>query len=774
MARRERADRRRAGRATAAALTRRRTSTSCSAASGGVDVAASTASRDGRSGSRDDRLYTLLELPEARDALLELALHARRRGLRLHVRLARGSVSGSAGASSAPLLVPLAQVARQLGRRARRPRECRSSSIVVGALLELLDVGGGLLVGGDRLADLLGVRAPRPRSSSVVSISAPSRSAEPRRRARARRAGSARARRSAAPPPRGWPTAAPRRRQASWSTPTIPVGPSYREADSPSCSISVRVARAARHRRRPRVRDVGEQRAERDDELDAELLREARRRARRSVRQRRFGSIPSSSTASRSAPSSGAWKKRVSGQSICACRALDERDVRPRRLEVEEPLGVDVGEPRRRPSASRGSPPPATRPGRRRSSRGTRRRAPDRSSYGPLVRLAARLASVQCTRGQARSQGAGAGAASPAPRRRPRRRPRAPTCTSTTPHGSRCATGSRRPPSARAGARARPSADAPEARRAPRRLAPEADEECRNSEPKTAVARTCSAHGSTRLPSRRMSSPPECGPAAVASVPDDDEAEAGRRNEQAGGAHAPGKRARRQRTELEAPGVERDDHAAREHDEREQEVRHDEQRVEIEDDGDAAERRLAPPCRRRSPPRSGVAHRGSAGVRARGDPRERGESVIGKRATARFPNSTNAWRSSPGRTLPPGSRGHDSQPRPDAVSRTVAPLTTISVERRPRSRSRACRNRAGDNSKRRSRARSKRLHRGELSRWRGPQRIGEPSGEHDARSRLDRADAGEEEAARGELRRERDGARRRGQRDSRPPAVCGS
>ena len=57
---------------------------------------------------------------------------------------------------------------------------------------------------------------------------------------------------------------------------------------------------------RPRVRHVGEEGAERDDELDAEVAGEARRRARVNVRQRRFGSTPSSRTASRSAPGIGA------------------------------------------------------------------------------------------------------------------------------------------------------------------------------------------------------------------------------------------------------------------------------------------------------------------------------------------------------------------------------------------------------------------------------------------------------------------------------------
>ena len=59
------------------------------------------------------------------------------------------------------------------------------------------------------------------------------------------------------------------------------------------------------------------------------------------VRQRRFGSTPSRMIASRPAPGSGACRKVFSGQSIWRVEPVDERDHRPRRLEVVEALRVD-------------------------------------------------------------------------------------------------------------------------------------------------------------------------------------------------------------------------------------------------------------------------------------------------------------------------------------------------------------------------------------------------------------------------------------------------
>ena len=55
--------------------------------------------------------------------------------------------------------------------------------------------------------------------------------------------------------------------------------------------------------------------------------------------------MPRRSTTSRSEPVIRAWKKALSGHSILPRQTLVERDVRPRRLEVEEALRIDVRKP---------------------------------------------------------------------------------------------------------------------------------------------------------------------------------------------------------------------------------------------------------------------------------------------------------------------------------------------------------------------------------------------------------------------------------------------
>ena len=55
------------------------------------------------------------------------------------------------------------------------------------------------------------------------------------------------------------------------------------------------------------MRHVGEQGAERHDELDAELAREPDDLLAQNVRQRMFGSMPRRRTASRSVPGTSAW-----------------------------------------------------------------------------------------------------------------------------------------------------------------------------------------------------------------------------------------------------------------------------------------------------------------------------------------------------------------------------------------------------------------------------------------------------------------------------------
>ena len=143
----------------------------------------------------------------------------------------------------------------------------------------------------------------------------------------------------------------------------------------------VGVGRARGDRRRPRVRHVGEQRAERDDELDAELAARPRRRATRTCAS--AGSARCRAGASRRARRPAA--ARVEGVL---------RPVDPARLAVERarPCGRvawkskkrsgSISANRRPPRRARGTRRRATRPARRRSSRGTTRRAPGARAPG--------------------------------------------------------------------------------------------------------------------------------------------------------------------------------------------------------------------------------------------------------------------------------------------------------------------------------------------------------------------------------------------------------
>ena len=74
------------------------------------------------------------------------------------------------------------------------------------------------------------------------------------------------------------------------------------------------------------MRDVGEQRAERHDQLDAERLGELDDRAQK-VRQRIDGSGPDSRIRSRGARGACAAQISISGQIDLARAALDQRTV---------------------------------------------------------------------------------------------------------------------------------------------------------------------------------------------------------------------------------------------------------------------------------------------------------------------------------------------------------------------------------------------------------------------------------------------------------------
>ena len=127
-----------------------------------------------------------------------------------------------------------------------------------------------------------------------------------------------------------------------------------------------------------------------------------------------------------------------------------------------------------------------------------------------------------------------------------------------------------------------------------------------------------------------------------------------------------------------APCLERDDHGERDDDEREQEVRHHGERVEVEDDRDAAERDLGDgpeEGRERGP----LTHRGSPATRRDACQVAR-DATIPQTAITRFPNSTIAWKSFAGNGVEP-HRGQLSQPSPEPVSRTKAPDATTRPSR---------------------------------------------------------------------------------------------
>ena len=126
-----------------------------------------------------------------------------------------------------------------------------------------------------------------------------------------------------------------------------------------------------------------------------------------------------------------------------------------------------------------------------------------------------------------------------------------------------------------------------------------------------------------------------------------------------------------------APRFDHDDDREGDDDERQQEVGHDGERMQIEDHGHAAERDLRHASQegtQRSPSRES----GSPCVL-----REASHVTSAKRipiaATTRLPNSTNAWNPSSGYGVSP-QRGQFSHPSPEPVSRTNAPdVTTTNI-----------------------------------------------------------------------------------------------
>ena len=154
---------------------------------------------------------------------------------------------------------------------ARRPRRRLDR---VGALLELLDVGLRVSASEATASLTCSAYSLSASSSSVMSIGAPSRSPEPH----AERLRRARARRERHVVRHGRPEAdrAEARRAARVVEDADDPGrPLVAGELEPELLDERRVGRRAGHGRGTRVRHVGEQRAERHDELDAEVLRQA-------------------------------------------------------------------------------------------------------------------------------------------------------------------------------------------------------------------------------------------------------------------------------------------------------------------------------------------------------------------------------------------------------------------------------------------------------------------------------------------------------------------
>ena len=136
----------------------------------------------------------------------------------------------------------------------------------------------------------------------------------------------------------------PARTHASCSTPTMPVGPSYRVCSRPHRSARSGSEATAADRHRPGVRHVGEQRAEQHDRLHPQAVADLQHLARRTPRQRMFGSMPRISTTSRLGARRPAHREPGGRPLDAPGHAVDQRDRRPVDLEVVEVLRVERGQ----------------------------------------------------------------------------------------------------------------------------------------------------------------------------------------------------------------------------------------------------------------------------------------------------------------------------------------------------------------------------------------------------------------------------------------------
>ena len=242
-------------------------------------------------------------------------------------------------------MLPLAEEARQLRGERLAARELAALGERldrVGTLLELLDVGLRVRIGRDRLAHL--GRVLRLRLVELVHVDrCPEQVAE----ACAEGLGRAGARSERDVVRHGRPEA--HRPQLGGAARVVenaddPRRPLVARELEPELLDEARVGRGAGHRRRPGVRHVGEQRAEGHDELDAELAGEpdhevgecAPAVVRLDAEQDHRVAI---------GPGDGRVVERVLRPLDAPRQPLVEDDGRPHRLEVDEPLRVDVREP---------------------------------------------------------------------------------------------------------------------------------------------------------------------------------------------------------------------------------------------------------------------------------------------------------------------------------------------------------------------------------------------------------------------------------------------
>ena len=201
----------------------------------------------------------------------------RRRGAEVALELAGDRVAARLGqVGGVLLLLERAHVLGDLG-------------VLGGQLVDAALPGPGLL---GQLAERRSARRAGPRAAAAAPAS-PS--------------GTAAARRSAAPRPRATPPGCRAGADASWSTPTMPVGPSYATARGRSARRAPGRPRAG-DRHRPGVRDVGQQRAEDHD----------RRRHR----------VVATSRAARCRRCASACRLDAADQHDVACRRGRRRDAR--------------------------------------------------------------------------------------------------------------------------------------------------------------------------------------------------------------------------------------------------------------------------------------------------------------------------------------------------------------------------------------------------------------------------------------------------------------